>query len=181
MYEPFTTRPLTGWPVEFKAERRHAPFRAPWSSTMELLHRELRMVGGQRVVLELAITEGDIRTTDGLPRASARPAHPGIILSFESSYGPLRYMTDEFATWQENLRAVALSLEALRKVDRYGVSKRGEQYRGWRSLPPGEGDPSRGRDLIREHGSVRDALKATHPDKGGDPNDFRAVEAARHA
>jgi hypothetical protein len=34
-------------------------------------------------------------------------------------------------------------------------------------------------DLIREHGSVRAALMATHPDHGGDPDEFAAVQAAR--
>ena len=33
--------------------------------------------------------------------------------------------------------------------------------------------------LIREHGGVTQALKATHPDHGGDALDFAAVQAAR--
>lgn len=28
-------------------------------------------------------------------------------------------------------------LEALRKVERYGIGRRGEQYAGWAALPPG--------------------------------------------
>jgi hypothetical protein len=35
-----------------------------------------------------------------------------------------------------NARAIALGLEALRKVDRYRITKRGEQYTGWSALPP---------------------------------------------
>ncbi len=35
------------------------------------------------------------------------------------------------------MRAVALSLQALRAVDRYGVTKRGEQYVGWRAITSG--------------------------------------------
>jgi len=33
------------------------------------------------------------------------------------------------------MRAIALSLQALRAVDRYGVARRAEQYRGWKQLP----------------------------------------------
>jgi hypothetical protein len=35
-----------------------------------------------------------------------------------------------------NARAIALGLEALRKVDRYRITKRGERYTGWSALPP---------------------------------------------
>jgi hypothetical protein len=78
-------------------------------------------------VLQVDLAERDIRV-DGLPRSNARyGSHPGAIVSFDSRRGPLRYATDEFTEWKANLRAVALSLKALRDVDRYGVSKRGEQ------------------------------------------------------
>lgn len=35
--------------------------------------------------------------------------------------------------------------------------------------------------LIREHGGESEALKATHPDRGGDERDFLDVQAAREA
>lgn len=164
---------------------RHAPFRAPWRATLQLLARELANLGAVKIVCELAMQEADFRI-DGLPRASARAAHPGVALSFDSIHGPLRYYTDEFRAWEENLRAIALSMEALRKVDRYGVSKRGEQYRGWRQLPQSTDDygMSRAEDAqayLDEvwGGNIRDALFATHPDRGGDVNEFHKVQRAR--
>jgi hypothetical protein len=45
--------------------------------------------------------------------------------------------------WQANVRAIALALEALRAVDRYGVTKRGEQYQGWTALPAARAQSSR--------------------------------------
>ena len=130
--------------------------------------------------------EADLRL-DGLPRADRRARTPGVVLSFEATAVPgrpkLRYEVGTFTDWQDNLRAIALGLQALRAVDRYGVTKRGEQYAGWRALPMGAGDPSpdRGRRLIAHHGSVAAALKATHPDHGGSPVDFADVQAAREA
>jgi hypothetical protein len=44
---------------------------------------------------------------------------------------------------------------------------------------PGERTPARGRDLIRQHGGIKAALMATHPDHGGDPQDFADVQVAR--
>ncbi len=166
--------------------RRLSPFRASWSSTVDLLVKELRAHGAQTAVLEVDMREQDLRL-DGMPRADRRARTPGIVLSFEAATVPgrpkLRYEVGEFSDWQDNLRAVALGLQALRAVDRYGVTKRGQQYAGWRALPMGSGDPSpeRGRVLIREHGSVAGALKATHPDHGGDPAAFADVQAARGA
>lgn len=44
----------------------------------------------------------------------------------------LVYATDVCEYWQHNVRSIALGLESLRAVDRYGISKRGEQYAGFR-------------------------------------------------
>jgi hypothetical protein len=137
----YTFRPIDRWPGEQTRSRRHAPFRSSYSKTMQLLDRELIAVNARAVVIQLALTEGDIRR-DGRPRADSRPAYPGVILAFESTKtGPVRMPCDKFTDWESNLRAIALSLEALRKVDRYGVTRRAEQYRGWQALPPA-GDKS---------------------------------------
>jgi hypothetical protein len=175
-------RPLQDWPVDFSRRRASGdPFRAPWSATLDLLERELSHLDARSTVIEIAVDEGDIRL-DGWPRSNARPRHPGVILSFDSKHGPLRYGTDAFPRWQSNLRAIALGLESLRRVDRYGIGKRGEQYQGWKALPAGEGDlASKGRRIIEEQfdGDLTAAIKATHPDRGGDAEEFRAIMAAR--
>src|SRR5579863_10251967 len=54
--------------------------------------------------------------------AGAKLRTQGIILTFNSKHGPLSYPCDKYSNWQANLRAIALSLEALRAVDRYGVT-----------------------------------------------------------
>lgn len=174
-------RPLSTFPAEFNSPSRSNPFRSSWTDTLGLLEYELERLGADSVVIEVALTESEIRL-DGWPRAGARPAHPGVAVSFDSHHGALRYGTDAFPDWQANVRAIALGLEALRKVDRYGIGRRGEQYAGWRDLSAGGSDlAQRGRELIGEHGGEMAALRATHPDRGGDPDDFRAVQAARES
>jgi hypothetical protein len=174
-------RPLT------ERSRRDSPFRASWTNTVELLADELRAHGARHAVLEIAFREQDLRL-DGLPRADARSQSPGIVLSFEASRVPgkpqLRYEVTEFTDWQANVRAVALGLQALRAVDRYGVTKRGEQYAGWKQLAAGtgigDGDPTRGLKLIEAAGGdIKAALHDAHPDHGGEPEDFRDIIAAR--
>lgn len=160
-----------------------SPFSASWSSTRELFGREVRMLEPDRVVIEAAFTPNQLRN-DGLPRGGVSPASPGIVVRLVGTpHGDLRYEGTTYHDWQSNLRAIALSLEALRSVDRHGVTKRGEQYAGWKQLETGirKSDANRGRVLIEQHGSMAAALKATHPDHGGDDADFRDVQAAKEA
>lgn len=183
-YVDITTRPIDHWPGELTRHRRRASFTANWGSTVSLLESELRQLSAKLVVLQLAITEEDIRL-DGKPRAHARAEHPGVIIAFESKWGPLKFAVDTFTTWQDNLRAIALGMEALRKVDRYGVTRRGEQYTGWKAIPAST-DPAdqiqtreQARVLIDSYGGLTAAVKATHPDTGGDSDEFRKVMRAK--
>lgn len=183
-FGPFDTAPPPGggrWPQ----------FRAAWSDTVDLLARELRHLDAEQVVVELDMEPRMFRN-DGLPRSDARARSDAVRISFNSKWGPLRYETAEFTGrwgelgWQQNLRAVALAMEALRKVDRYGVSKRGEQYRGWRALPTGT-DPADAIATVEQaraflgkwDGDFGRAVRETHPDAGGDPTEFRKVMRAK--
>lgn len=201
--------PIREWPGEMTRNRQRANFRRtvpgsyrresmPLSDTLGILDRELRALGGREAELLVAIAPADFRL-DGRPRTNAKQEHPGIILSFESKHGHLSYPCDTFTTWQDNLRAIALALEALRKVDRYGVTKRGEQYRGFLAIeataaPAGfatvddalaflgtfaglglaemkviAGAPGR---------ALRRAQRDAHPDLGGDAATFQHVSLA---
>lgn len=142
----FTYRSLSSWPGTPTPERdqRVSPFRAPLRSTQTLLDQELRQlhVTGP-VVLEAYYSQSQIRL-DGLPYARAEPSRAGIILSFTSGQGsPLRFPCDTYQLNEDNLRAIALTLEKLRTIDRYGVTRHAEQYKGWEALPPSadEQDP----------------------------------------
>lgn len=182
----FTFRALPEWPYPRTRPRRTRwTFKASWSNTLALLDRELRHLEGRNCIIAAGFRERDLRL-DGLPRSNAlTPGHPGIEISFDTRHhGRLVYATDVCEEWQHNVRSIALGLESLRAVDRYGITRRGEQYAGWRELTTGaDGGATleRGRALIREAGSVVDAIKLTHPDKGGDPVDFQSVQLARAA
>lgn len=132
-----TLRPIDVWPHTVTSTRQRSNFSAPWRSTLDLLDREIFHLGnGHRrpdSILQIAMRERDFRI-DGMPRANAILSHPGVILNIESRHGALSYPCDKFDRWQDNLRAIALGLEALRKVDRYGITNTGQQYRGWQAI-----------------------------------------------
>ncbi|CPR34205.1 Uncharacterised protein [Mycobacteroides abscessus] len=131
-------RPLENWPGTFPSLHIRSPFSAPLRTTLEELDRELSFLGSDGSnapsVLEVALRERDFRV-DGLPRADARTQHPGVILRIESRFGPLSYPAAKFQTWQDNLRAITLGLNGLRRLDRYGITPGSEQYTGWKQLP----------------------------------------------
>lgn len=213
----YTTRPLSdrSW---FRAlsQREVSRFTASWSDTLTLLYREVDQLRGKHLVIGCDITEGDLRL-DGQIRANARAVTPAVEVAFESKHGPLLYRCDRFAKptwrrtgmqedWQHNVRAVAMTLEALRAVDRYAATASGEQYRGYRALPAGRGDTSgmtttdaarvimraagfglddpADRPTFAVHGArvVRAARAATHPDRnGGDTGQWNLVDNAEQS
>lgn len=195
-------RPISTWPgVLLKPhDRRKSPFRADHPTTMRELAHELKHLEARDVVVEIALREADLRI-DGMPRATAKPPeHPGIVLSFDSQFGPLRYACDSFTEWPQNLRAIARSLEALRQVDRYGVVKRGEQYTGFRQIEATSSSKDDVRaelwKIIMRHGSeaqrtrdddlddirlVRRARRITHPDVALTEDAKKLWPAVEHA
>ena len=188
-------QPIVEWPGVLTRDRVRSNFSSTQSATLQVLRRELAQLGGTDVLLQIAIPREAFRL-DGFPRSTAKPSHPGLILTLDSKFGPLSYPCDTFTRWEDNLRAIALALEALRKVDRYGVTKRGEQYRGFLAiegatpLPSGFTSDKDARDFLlnavpegfrnvpttRE--LVRAAKRATHPDLGGDGEVFQRVVLA---
>jgi hypothetical protein len=163
---------------------------------MRDLERELRMLDApysREIVVEAGYSEYEIRN-DGQPRANARPMDPAVILNFESKFGPLRYGCDNYTDHFSNLRAIALALEALRAVDRYGVTKRGEQYQGWKALPATTISVQEAEQFIRSFSLVDDpmglrdlttayrlAARKLHPDVGGTRDKWDKLQAAKIA
>jgi hypothetical protein len=146
-----TFRPIKVWPDGWRGDpdrmRTASPFTASHSETLQLLDRELRHLGATSVSLQVDASDREVRL-DGQLRADAKVGHPGVILTVETkNLGTQVYACDRFlggdwgrrrlAAWQANLRAIALGLEALRKVERYGIAERGQQYAGYRELGTG--------------------------------------------
>lgn len=193
----YEIRPLGTWTDPITDPRATAPFRAHWDDTRTLLERETARLGAKLIVVQVDVTEGNLRR-DGMLRAQAKVTFPGVRVYFDSKHGPLTYATDRFTDWRSNVRAIALALEALRKIDRYGVGGKGEQYAGWAALPTADArmTPDEAATLlaaafdgvtpeqIRTDAGLRarayrQAALRTHPDHGGDAGAFKRVTAAR--
>ena len=205
---------MATWPEKEETEdRRKSPFNATWSNTLELLAFELDKLSARTVTLRTMHSAYDVRLDGKLRADSTNPKHPGVILTFEkfegwdedtqqSRYVEMKFPCDTFTYWKDNVRAIALALEALRKVDRYGV-RSGSQYAGFKALPPGDFaavmTPELAADFIAKAAGMgnvpaiatsiiqnvafgesvyKTAAKTLHPDKGGDAEEFKKLESA---
>ena len=206
-------RPISKWPGKETVEQRWSTFRTGYKQTMELLASELEKIDAveSSLVLEMWVERSDIRL-DGQLRANAKVQKSGVILAFTRRtnkrwdaqrgnyvYTPqqLSYPCDAFTEWKDNLRAIALSLEALRKVERYGVFKYDEIVSRL-ALPTAEGSVSTRESaaaFLAQHSGVamkeilfsptamqsayRKAAQSLHPDNGGNQEEFMKLTEAR--
>lgn len=121
------------WRGGMTVDRKLAPWGQLWAQTSSKLLSEAERLDADEVVIELA---GDVQIRrDGLPSARSKVAAPVIVHLIGTVHGDLRWQSDRWSEWVENVHAVALTLERLRLIDRYGCVGSGEQYRGWAALP----------------------------------------------
>ena len=131
----YTPGKIDTWPGEPKAytERRRGPFKSTPGRTLRDLQRELGLLRASEVMIRGYWQDKDFRR-DGSLRADARPTNPGVIVEYYVDDEKYRVACDTFQFWEDNLKAIAKTLENLRAIARYGVVK-GEQYVGFKALP----------------------------------------------
>lgn len=190
------------WPGKKTTYRKTAPFKTQWARTLHILERELKHLGARKVEFACAIRMGDLRQ-DGQLRADARPG-PAVIVSFIDRDGHRQaYPCDTFAWWQDNLYAIAVVLEDLRRAERYGVQS-ALLRAGFKALPSAgattptlstgqaahliarlagsENAETRAKDLLSTRANaamlLRVARAKTHPDAGGRNEDWTLLQEA---
>lgn len=216
MIEQVTYGPIDTWPGRLldDDERTYTPFTAEWHKTERLLEREADMLDASTCVVRLALRSGDFyKDGSGITTRAPLPAHPGVIVVIDSTeHGVLTFSCDRYkrrgysneaASWQHNVRAIALGLEALRQAERYGIADRGQQYAGFAAI--GSGVPLGKREpmTLDEAATVlagaikgttaaavlgqrtiaaachRAAMRLLHPDHGGPDDEITRDKLAR--
>lgn len=189
------------WPGKRTSYPKAAPFKSQWTKTQHMLAREISHLGGRKVEIALELPRGamDLRQ-DGQMKADARPK-AAVIVSFIDNDGQRHaYPCDRFAWWQDNLYAIAVVLEDLRRAERYGVQSSLIRA-GFKALPaPGQTTNTISADAAasivasfsiydsqsvrtdREVAkkAIREAVNRTHPDRNaGDRKYFDEIQTAK--
>lgn len=165
----FTFRPIERWSGASRRPRA-SQFKVTPGRTQDDLRVELAYIGVRSCVIQADLGEDDIRL-DGMPRANARWRSSRVVVSFtHPQQGEVSFPCGTYKDFWHNVRAVVKTLEALRAVDRHGVTQRAEQYTGWRALPGG-GTAI----VVGAFASLEDAARFLLK-TGGFPSDQRYVE-----
>lgn len=124
---------------------------------------------------------------DGLPYVDQeRIKDPGVAAYFVLSGRTQCIPCDRWATPQENARAIAKSVEALRGLDRWGAKAFVDAaFKGFEALPAPSSEWRKILDVHPRSASLSDAESAyrflahiNHPDKGGAPGKMAELNAA---
>lgn len=203
MAENVTAFPLA-WPhwVKRCASRQRAKFATKrdvrsqssgysWKESVQLtvadarrrLQGELDRLGARNAVLS---TNVELRL-DGQPRSDRRePDDPGAAVYFTLKGKQLCMPCDKWDRVADNIAAIAAHIDAVRRIERYGVQSVEEAFAGFVALPP----PLSWRQIlgVDEKAGI-ETVEATfrrlaaqhHPDRGGSTVKMAELNAARDA
>lgn len=176
-----------GWPRTEPYKRVKNPnFKLEFGRARDSLLHEVQLLGGRKVILSSNIP----LRNDGLPYSNWRnPEDPGIAVYFDYKGKPMAFACDKFKYVHENARSIALTIEALRGIERWGASDMMERaFRGFVAIEDKTARPwwkVLGFDLPQfvSADDMEAAFKRLamihHPDKGGDAAKFQELTRAR--
>jgi hypothetical protein len=176
---PPTAYPLhwpAGWPRTDQFRREKGRFQSTLASALNFLKDEIRLMGGTDTVLSSNYTLG-----------CEHPKDPGVVAYFVWNKQRLAIPCDRWATVEANVKAIALTVEAMRGMERWGAKHMIEaMFTGFKALPA----PNAGQPWSKVFGlspqatteEVRIAYKLlaqiAHPDKGGSTERMAEINAA---
>jgi hypothetical protein len=198
---PITASPLTwptGWPRTEHDDRRYGKFGKREASNGSAW-RQLKDVtiadGAGRVMAELdrmgardvvVSTNLQLRR-DGLPRSDQRePSDSGVAVYWtDKAWNDRCIAIDRYVKVADNLAAIAATLDAMRAIERHGGAEiLSRAFTGFTALPSSAEswwgvlgvEPNARR--VEIDAAYRRQRSVTHPDKGGNGEDFDAVQRA---
>lgn len=178
------------WPLGYKTTKSHDRKQSRFDQTAEkvqkYLREELSRLGAEKIVIS---TNVQLRK-DGYfyaDMANSAIAEPGAAVYFQYKKKDIVMCCDQYLTVTDNIYAIAKSINAIRDMERWGVSDFIERtFAGFKALPVHTNGHKWWVVLgIKENASqeeIKAAYKALskvrHPDVGGDPASFSALTEA---
>lgn len=186
MNETIQAYPLQ-WPAAWPrtADPEYARFKVTFAVARDELLYELELLGATDIVLSTNI---ELRR-DGLPYANRpEPADPGVAVYFTYNGQPRCIPCDRWIKVHDNMRAIGLTVAALRGLDRWGAGGMVDAaFSGFAALPASGTSGEDPYAVLGVHpeatwGEVQEAYrrlaKQHHPDAGGNTDDFLRIKHA---
>jgi hypothetical protein len=109
------------WPIGWPRNDYYQPagFKLQYDRALRELAYELERLGAESAYIS---TDQQLRV-DGTPRRDRQPDSPAVAVYFVRNGKQLCIPCDKFQTVRDNIRAVGLTLESIRRMERYGTSQ----------------------------------------------------------
>lgn len=181
-----TAYPLA-WPAGWARTQGRAkgPYRTALPTALNNLRKELRALCGDRAASTLLLSSN-------YSLGSEAPRDPGVVAYFTWGDDTMAIPCDRWWTVEQNVQAIALTLEAMRAMERHGAKQMIKaMFRGFTALPAPEDwravlgfAPHARPDLAAAESAYRIRARDAHPDAPGGSHDAmarlnRAIEQAR--
>lgn len=175
------------WPEGRPRTKRPQPsrFGVSFASARDGLVEEIERLGGRNVVISTNVA----LRQDGLPYANQRtPDDPGVAVYFVYKGDQHCFACDQWDKVKDNIRATQKTIEALRGIARWGTGDMMQRaFTGFQALPDLDNEGAEWWEIlgVARHAD-RDTVEAAyhtrrrdaHPDRGGSPAAFKAVQNA---
>lgn len=175
---------MTGYPLQWPPGfprtrfRETGTFKTQLPAALKNLGDQVRLLGGSGLVLSSNCSLG--MTT---------PADPGVVAYFKWDGTEMAIPCDRWCTVAANVQAIALTLEAMRGMERWGAKEMiRSMFRGVKALPSSgrhwrEVLEFANRDRLPTGAQIEESYRALakvrHPDTGGTEEAMAELNAAR--
>lgn len=175
MIESYPLQWPAGYPRTARPSDRYKFYPGGLSSEISMLKDELKRMKAKGLVVSTNIPVN----ADGNPYARySKPVDVGVAVYFSVDNKALALCCDAWDSVEANLRALTMSVDAMRGLDRWRVSEiMNRAFMGFKALPekaasfPWWDVLGLSRNCTRKEIQVayKKKIKTYHPDNGGDP------------
>lgn len=169
-------------------KRERSPFEVSLTVAIDHMFDELRKLGARYVALSSDLEGYETKNGIWRPYHDAKCDDPGVAVYFDLDTDPIVFSSDKYEKVEANVRAIGLTIESMRRIERYGVAERKMAFQGFKALPAAGED---WRSVLGLVGNVdmrtvktkyRQLAAAAHPDQaGGNEHEMQRLNAAVEA
>jgi len=188
------------WPAGFdRTDSRHrertSRFQASIADTTQAIETEMERLSPRSWRVDTG-SGGAHTKRSGLPKHSANPSDPGVVLRWEKDGEQFAVACDHYTTLRDNLRSVYLWVHETRMRGQRPVETGESEFAAARLPPAGEDvdgavvasqpphevlDVSPDADPDVVEAAYRAKMQDAHPDQGGSNEQFSRVRQAKEA
>lgn len=181
------------WPDGYPRSnyKKRSAFRCTFSGAVKGITHEIRLMGGKNPIISTNIPI----KKDGFPYSATtfrKPDDPGVAVYFTYENEQIVLACDKWTNIEENMQAICKALEAMRGIERWGVTDMLKRaFTGFKALPNGvteyNNEPwfkvlhvskTAPEEMVKT--AYRHLVKKYHPDNldTGDSKMFEKIQAA---